>query len=67
MKAKTDADTTSGNRTIIEGGILHSPNALIINANCAHCPMAATIERLTEIIERLTATIENLTKKGGAA
>ena len=42
MKAKTDADTTSGNRTIIEGGILHSPNALIINANCAHCPMAAT-------------------------
>ncbi len=36
----------------------------IVNANCAHCPMTATIERLTATIEQLTATIERLTKGG---
>ena len=44
----------------------NSPVATI-NANCAHCPMTAVIDRLTATIEQLTATIERLTAKGGAA
>lgn len=44
----------------------NSPIATI-NANCARCPMVATIAQLTATIERLTATIDQLTAKGGAA
>ncbi len=61
VEAEGRGPTITGNGTAYaDGGAV-----AIVNANCAHCPMTATIAQLTATIERLTATIEQLTKSRG--